>query len=175
MTELVRRACWPAVWCRWVGTSWTLELQELDEGGPGRGRVVDWVSSGVPISQPQPYVLARELLAERGLALFGDSSGGSLHAQSARHRLRAQDAELIALAHLVADEAADIGQHPVMLAAQWVEAGFCVEPPSDGYVRGSIHHMPPSARRSPRSSMFHRPPPSATVASPYHRMTRSAR
>ena len=77
-----------AVWCRSVGTSWTLELHQLDEGGPGRGRVVDWVSSGVPISQPQPDALARELLAERGLALFRRFFRGSLHTQSARHRLR---------------------------------------------------------------------------------------
>jgi hypothetical protein len=52
-----------AVWCGSVGTSWTLELHDLD-GGTARGRIVDWISSGV-ISQSEPDALARELLAER--------------------------------------------------------------------------------------------------------------
>jgi len=46
---------------------------------------VDWVSSGVPISQPVPDGLARELLAERGLQLFGDSSAGP--GTHSRHRI----------------------------------------------------------------------------------------
>jgi hypothetical protein len=41
----------PAVWCRSVGTSWTLELYELSRGTPPM-TLVDWLSSGVPISQP---------------------------------------------------------------------------------------------------------------------------
>lgn len=135
-----------AVWCRSVGTSWTLELHQLDDGGPGRGRVVDWVSSGVPISQPQPPEdLARELVAERGLALFRDSSVGPCTHN--RHGIGyvARDAELIALAHLVADEAAEIGRHPVMLAAQWVAAGFCVDAAA-GWIRQGVH-SPQAAQR----------------------------
>jgi hypothetical protein len=154
-----------AVWCRSVGTFWTLELHQLDDGGPGRGRVVDWVSSGVPISQPQPDALTRELLAERGLALFGDSSVGPCTHN--RHGIGyvARDAELIALAHLVADEAAGSGRHPMMLAAQWVAAGFCVDAAA-GWIRQGVHSpQAASARRRPRSSLLHRPPPSATVAS----------
>ena len=136
-----------AVWCRSVGTSWTLELQELDEGGPGRGRVVDWVSSGVPISQLQPDALARELLAERGLALFGDSSVGPCTHNRRGIGYVAQDAELIALAHLVADETAEVGRHPVMLAAQWVAAGFCVDTAA-GWIRQGVH-SPQAAQRYP--------------------------
>jgi hypothetical protein len=65
------------VWCRSVGTSWTLELYEPGGGG-ALGTITDWIPSGVPISQPQPSkALARELLAQRGLLLFGDSSAGS--------------------------------------------------------------------------------------------------
>jgi hypothetical protein len=64
------------VWCRSVGTSWTLELYEPGGGG-ALGTITDWIPSGVPISQPQPpEALARELLAQRGLVLFGDSSAG---------------------------------------------------------------------------------------------------
>jgi hypothetical protein len=72
------------VWCRSVGTSWTLELHQLD-GGTAPGTVVDWISSGVPISQPVPDALAHELLAERGLQLFSDSSAGPC--THSRHRI----------------------------------------------------------------------------------------
>jgi hypothetical protein len=72
------------VWCRSVGTSWTLELHQLD-GGTAPGTIVDWISSGVPISQPKPDALARGLLAERGLQLFGDSCAGP--GTHSRHRI----------------------------------------------------------------------------------------
>ena len=61
-----------AVWCCSVGATWTLELRELDHGRPF-GAIVDWISSGVPVSQPAPEALAHELLAARGLRLFSDS------------------------------------------------------------------------------------------------------
>jgi len=59
-----------AVWCRSVGSAWTLELRELDRD-TGLGPIRDWISSGVPISQQvPPETLARSLLAEHGLALI---------------------------------------------------------------------------------------------------------
>lgn len=62
-----------AMWCCAVGTTWTIELHRSD-CGTALGTVVDWISSGVPISQPEPEeALARELLAERELYLFPDS------------------------------------------------------------------------------------------------------
>lgn len=61
----------PTVWCRSVAASWTLELHQL-AGGAAPVTIVDWISSGVPISHPVPDALACELLAERGLRLFGD-------------------------------------------------------------------------------------------------------
>ncbi len=60
---------WAAVWCSSVGSTWTLELRELDDNTP-LGRVRDWISSGVPISQPEPTALAYQLLAARGLRLY---------------------------------------------------------------------------------------------------------
>ncbi|MGH3781586.1 MAG: hypothetical protein ACRDRO_13420 [Pseudonocardiaceae bacterium] len=63
-----------AVWCRSVGSAWTLELRELDRDTP-LGTTRDWISSGVPISQPAPpETLARALLAEHGLHLVHDPS-----------------------------------------------------------------------------------------------------
>lgn len=62
-----------AMWCCSVGATWTIELHRLDRG-TALGTIVDWISSGVPISQPEPEEeLARELLAERGLHLLRDS------------------------------------------------------------------------------------------------------
>ena len=115
------------VWCRSVGTSWTLELHQLRRGTPYT-TLTDWISSGVPITQPEPpEALARQLLAERGLWLFRDSFGGPCTGTRRGVGYAAGDAELIALAHLVADEATETGRHPVILAAQWVAAGFSAE------------------------------------------------
>lgn len=73
-----------AVWCCSVGTTWTLEVRELDRDAT-LGVIVDWISSGVPVSQPAPDELARELLAERGLRLIRDTSA-ALGTRS-RHRI----------------------------------------------------------------------------------------
>lgn len=73
-----------AVWCRSVGTTWTLELREL---GPDAafGTLVDWISSGVPVTQPEPDALAHALLAARGLRLLRDPSAN--HHTHSRHRI----------------------------------------------------------------------------------------
>jgi hypothetical protein len=72
-----------AVWCRSVGATWTLELHELDSVMT-LGALVDWISSGVPTSQPQPDdALAHQLLADRGLHLYPDSAASpSTHSRS---------------------------------------------------------------------------------------------
>lgn len=64
-----------AVWCRSVGSSWTLELYELNDDRT-LGKITDWINSGVPIWQPTPVTLAGELLAERGLRLIVDPRVG---------------------------------------------------------------------------------------------------
>lgn len=115
------------VWCRSVGTSWTLELHQLCRGTP-HTTLTDWISSGVPISQPAPpEALARKLLAQRGLHLFSDTFAGPSTGTRRGVGYAAADAELISLAHLVADHATEAGLHPVILAAQWVAAGFSAE------------------------------------------------
>lgn len=111
-----------AFWCCSVGSVWTLELREF-VAGTGLGAIVDWVSSGVPVTQPKPDTSAQELLAERGLWLFRDPCAGS--PTGSRHRIGyvCAEAELIKLAHLVRNDAAQAGLHPVMLAA-WIAAGY---------------------------------------------------
>lgn len=115
-----------AVWCRSVGTSWTLELHELD-GGTTPGKIMDWISSGVPIAQPEPQALAIELLAERGLQLFPDPSAGPCTHSRQGIGYVCQDAELIKLAYRVRDDAAATAVHPVALAARWIAAGFSAD------------------------------------------------
>ncbi len=115
-----------AVWCRSVGTSWTLELHELDEGTTP-GKIIDWISSGVPIAQPEPEALANKLLGERGLQLFPDSSAGSCTHSRQGIGYVCEDAELIKLAHRVCDDTAATTVHPVVLAARWIAAGFSVD------------------------------------------------
>jgi hypothetical protein len=127
-----------AVWCRSVGTSWTLELHQLRRGTQHL-TLTDWISSGVPISQPAPpEELARKLLAERGLHLFGDTFAGPATGTRRGVGYAAADAELISLAHLVADHATEIGLHPVMLAAQWVAAGFSAQAATRS-IRQGVH------------------------------------
>ena len=59
-----------------AGRTWTLELHELDSGMT-LGTLVDWISSGVLTSQPQPDdALAHQLLANRGLHLYPGSAAG---------------------------------------------------------------------------------------------------
>jgi hypothetical protein len=113
-----------AVWCCSVGATWTVELYELDAGAT-LGSLADWISSGVPTSQPEPEEASvRMLLADRGLNLYPDSAVGPCGHSRRCIGYVCGDAELIALAKLVRDVAAVAGVHPVMLAKQRIAAGL---------------------------------------------------
>jgi hypothetical protein len=147
------------MWCRSVGTFWTLELHQLYQGTP-RTTLTDWISSGVPITQPHPpEALARKLLAERGLWLFCDSVAGPCTGTRRGIGYAAGNAELIALAHFVADYASEIERHPVMLAAQWISAGFSAEAAAR-WIRQGVHS--PQTTRLHHSALCHRPAQPAT-------------
>ncbi|MGH3593790.1 MAG: hypothetical protein ACRDRF_22530, partial [Pseudonocardiaceae bacterium] len=83
-----------AVWCCSVGTTWTLEVRELNPD-TALGTIVDRISSGVPITQPEPDALA-ELLAAQGLRIIGGPPAD--HGTRSRRRIGyvCADAELIA-------------------------------------------------------------------------------
>jgi hypothetical protein len=149
-----------ATWCRSVGTFWTLELHRVD-GGTASGTVVDWITSGVPISQPEPHALTRELLADRGLHLFEDSSAGP---GTQRHRIgyACGSAELIKLAHLVSGDAAEAEMHPVALATQWVAAGFSADLAAR-WIRQGIY-SPDTAQQQTASSQATASPTHTTTA-----------
>ncbi len=138
-----------AVWCCSVGTTWTLELHQLRHDTP-HTTLVDWISSGVPISQPEPpEALARELFAQRGLHLFSDSFTGPCTGSRRGVGYVAGNAALITLARLVQDDAIKVGLHPVMLAAQWVAAGFSADAAAR-WIRQGVHlpHPVPHPRAS---------------------------
>ncbi|MGH3915068.1 MAG: hypothetical protein ACRDTC_16925 [Pseudonocardiaceae bacterium] len=127
-----------AVWCRSVGNSWTLELRELGRG-TALGTIRDWITSGVPISHSEPLEeVARELLAERGLHLFSDSSAWPATHNRYGIGYVCTNAELIKLACLVRGDAAETGMHPLVLAAPWVMAGFTADVAA-GWIREGIH------------------------------------
>jgi len=63
-----------AVWCS-AAPTWILELREVHPEDKF-GALVDSISSGVPVSQPSPDALVRELVAARGLWLFCESPKG---------------------------------------------------------------------------------------------------
>jgi anti-sigma B factor antagonist len=111
-----------ALWCCSIGPTWTLELRRLNRD-PELGTLVDCISSGVPVTQPVPDALAPQLLSARGLWRFRDALPEP--ATGSRHRIGyvSADAALIMLAHLLGEDAAQAGIHPVMLAA-WHTAGF---------------------------------------------------
>ena len=115
-----------AVWCFSVGITWTLELHELHQDMQP-GPLVDRISSGVPVTQPKPDILTRDLLATRQLWLFPDPSPAS-HPNT-RHRIGyvCANFELITLAHLVRDKAADTPLHPMLVASLWIATGFSTQ------------------------------------------------
>jgi uncharacterized protein YidB (DUF937 family) len=134
-----------AGWCRSVGTSWTLELHRLRRGTLPL-TLVDWISSGVPITQPQPTeALARELLTQRGLHLFPDATAGPATGSRRGIGYVTGDAELITLAYLVHNEATQTGLHPVMLAARWIAAGFTADTAARWIRQGA--HCPQAAQQ----------------------------
>jgi hypothetical protein len=113
-----------AVWCRSVGSTWTIELHKLDRG-TALGTTVDWISSGVPTSQRQPHEdMARELLASRELHLYPDPTAGPCtHSRYSIGYVCAQ-VQVIVLADRLREVAATAGVHPVTLAARRIAAEF---------------------------------------------------
>ncbi|MCA1671899.1 MAG: hypothetical protein LC799_06730 [Actinobacteria bacterium] len=66
-----------AVWCCSVGATWTVELYEFATDATW-GKLVEWISSGVPTSQPEPdQALARALLNDCGLDLYPVFAAGT--------------------------------------------------------------------------------------------------
>jgi hypothetical protein len=127
---------------------WTLELHELD-GGTTPGKIIAWISSHANRATGA-QALAKEILAERGLQLFPDSSAGPSTQSRQGIGYVCTDAELIKLAYRVWDDIAATRLHLVMLAARWIAAGFS----ADAAARWIQHgvHSPQAAQQTVSSA-----------------------
>ncbi|HVE96872.1 MAG TPA: hypothetical protein VNA67_07810 [Pseudonocardiaceae bacterium] len=92
------------------------------------GPVVEWICSGVPTRLPTPERQTADLLGEHRLLLFPEDPVEAVESEP-RSRSRqligyvTRDPEVIALALMLADAVDDGGDHPMVLAARWIQAG----------------------------------------------------
>lgn len=120
-----------ASWCRSVGATWTVELRSV--GRAAQGRPLEWICSGVPTQQPVPERQTADLLRERGLLLFPADPVEPPPRTRSRRLIGyvTRDPEVMRLALILAeavDDAADVGcDHPMVLAARWIQAGYPVD------------------------------------------------
>jgi hypothetical protein len=90
---------------------------------------VDWICSGVPTEQPTPERQTTDLLRERGLLLFPVSAVKPVDPppRSRSRRLIGyvtRNPDVIRLATMLRD-IADAGRdHPMVVAARWIQAGY---------------------------------------------------
>ncbi|MGB8961112.1 MAG: hypothetical protein WCC38_04025 [Pseudonocardiaceae bacterium] len=115
-----------------MGTTWTVELRSVDDGA--MGRPVEWIGSGVPTQQPAPERQTADLLAERGLLLFPvEAVASDLADPAPRTRSRrligyvTRDREVMRLARTLAEVLDVRREHPMVVAARWIQAGYTVE------------------------------------------------
>lgn len=162
--------------CCSVGATWTVELRPADRAGRHTGPagpVVDWICSGVPTELPAPEVDIGATLADRGLLLFPERPAGGRPRTRSRwligHVTRSSEVFGLALrlAELV-DEPSDLpGQpgprrapHPMLLAAQWIDAGYSPDAAA-GWVTAGI--TSPAAARDLLATELDQPDPLRVV------------
>jgi hypothetical protein len=90
---------------------------------------VEWIGSGVPTQQPAPERQIADLLGERGLLLFPVDAVEPAPRTRSRRVIGyvTRDREVMRLARTLA-EVLDPGRdHPMILAARWVQAGYSAE------------------------------------------------
>lgn len=93
------------------------------------GPVVDWICSGVPTDQPIPDEITADVLGERGFWLFTDDPEDFAARSRSRQPIGyvTREPEVLRLAGALADVLPDAPVHPMVLAAQWIEAGYSAE------------------------------------------------
>jgi hypothetical protein len=119
-----------ASWCCSVGTTWTMELRSADDAA--LGRPVEWICSGVPTEQPAPERQTADLLGERGLLLFPvnpDDAADSPRRSRSRRLVGyvTRDTEVFRLASMLREEVDAGRDHPMVVAARWIKAGYSVD------------------------------------------------
>jgi hypothetical protein len=139
-----------ASWCCSVGATWTIELRSADD--TALGRPVEWICSGVPTEQPAPERQTADLLAERGLRLFPISPPNPM-VSPPRSRSRrpigyvTRNPEVLRLAVMLHDVVDASRDHPMLVAARWIQAGYSADMAARWIIGGVIwprvaHSMP---------------------------------
>jgi hypothetical protein len=107
-----------------------VELWPADDAA--LGRPVEWICSGVPTEQPTPERQTVDLLSERGLLLFpvnpvnpADSPPRSRSRRLIGYVTR--NREVMRLAMMLRDVTDAGPDHPMVVAARWIQAGYSVE------------------------------------------------
>ncbi|MBV9164207.1 MAG: hypothetical protein JO281_22275 [Pseudonocardiales bacterium] len=110
-----------------MGATWTVELRSVDRAV--LGRPLEWICSGVPTQQPAPERQTADLLRERGLLLFpADPVEPGPRTRSRRLvGYVTRDPEVMRLALILADAVDVESEHPMVLAARWIQAGYPVD------------------------------------------------
>jgi hypothetical protein len=119
-----------ASWCCSVGATWTIELRSADDTTVGRP--VEWICSGVPTEQPAPERQTADLLGERDLLLFPISPARSIDSppRSRSRRLIGyvtRNPEVLRLAMMLHDVVDAGPDHPMVVAARWIQAGYSAD------------------------------------------------
>ena len=93
------------------------------------GRPVEWICSGVPTQQPAPDRQTADLLGERDLLLFPVDPEEPAPRTRSRRLIGyvTRDPEVMRLALLLADVVGPGWDHPMIVAARWVQAGHSAE------------------------------------------------
>ncbi len=97
-----------------------------------QGRPAEWICSGVPTDQPAPDRQTVDLLRERGLLLFPVGPADPAHSQITPPRSRSRrpigyvtrDPELMRLATMLTHVAHAQREHPMVVAARWIQRGY---------------------------------------------------
>lgn len=97
----------------------------MDHGAPA-GPVVDWICSGIPTELPIPEAQTAELLAARDLLLFEEDPADPAPRTRSRRLIGyvTPEPQVARLARMLADLIDEGLIHPMLLAAQWIEAGY---------------------------------------------------
>lgn len=143
-----------ASWCRSVGTTWTVELRSADDAA--LGRPVEWICSGVPTEQPTPEHQTADLLRERGLLLFPISPVDPVDSppRSRSRRLIGyvtRNPEVMRLAMMLRDVVGAERDHPMVVAARWIQAGYSAETAAR-WITGDVNRPKAAQSISRRSS-----------------------
>ena len=86
---------------------------------------MEWICSGVPTTQPAPESQTADLLRERELLLFPVEPAQRPSRTRSRQLIGyvTREPEVMRRALLIADAGDVRGEHPMILAARWVQAG----------------------------------------------------